>query len=313
MAMRVTITGATGLIGRRVVARLRARGDEVTVLSRDPERARTRLESATAGPGALQAAGWDLWSQAAPTEALTGRDAIVHLAGENIAQRWSEGAKERIRESRMKGTAHLVAAIGALPEDQRPRVLVSSSGVGYYGAHGEEPIDEEAPPGADFLAQTCCEWEQRAQAAERLGVRVLRIRTGVVLDQSGGALSKMLPPFKLGVGGPVAGGRQYMSWIHVEDLVGMMIAAIDDERWDGAINATAPEPVPNRDFSKALGRALHRPALLPVPGAALKALYGDMSVLVTSGARVLPARALVLGYEFRFPKLDGALLDALGS
>lgn len=323
--MRVTVTGATGLIGPRLVARLRARGDEVTVLSREPQRARTRLEgvaatrgaSAAATPaastGALQTASWDLWSQAAPAEALTGRDAVVHLAGENIAQRWSDQAKQRIRDSRVKGTGNLVDGISSLPAEERPRVLVSSSGVGYYGPHGEEPIDEEAPPGTDFLAQTCSEWEQKARAAERLGVRVARIRTGVVLDKSGGALSKMLPPFKLGVGGPVAGGRQYMSWIHVEDLVGIMIAAIDDQRWQGAINATAPEPLPNRDFSKALGRALHRPAFLPVPAAALELLYGEMAVLVTSGVRVLPAKALMLGYEFRFPKLDAALQDALSA
>jgi uncharacterized protein (TIGR01777 family) len=184
---------------------------------------------------------------------------------------------------------------------------VSSSAIGYYGAHGDEPIDEEAPAGDDFLARTCRAWELEALEAEALRMRVASIRTGVVLERNGGALGKMLPPFKLGVGGPVAGGRQFVSWIHVDDLVGIALAAVDDERWHGPINATAPEPQRNADFSKALGRALHRPSLLPIPGAALRLLYGEMAEIVTSGARVLPAKALVLGYQFSYPRLDGAL------
>jgi uncharacterized protein (TIGR01777 family) len=190
-------------------------------------------------------------------------------------------------------------------------VLLSSSGVGYYGAHGDEPIDEEAPAGSDFLAQVCAAWEEEAQAAERLGVRVVRLRTGVVLDPGGGALGKMLAPFKLGVGGPVAGGTQYISWIHVDDLVGIEIAAIDGAQWRGAVNATAPEPQRNRDFSRALGKALRRPSLLPVPGAALRLVYGEMAGIVISGVRALPARALVNGYEFRYPQLEVALRAAL--
>ncbi len=294
--MRVTVTGATGLIGSRLVASLRARGDEVTVLSRDPERG----------------ARWDPMSEPAPSAALAGRDAVVHLAGENVAQRWTASAKRAIRESRVTGTRHLVQGIASVARDERPRVLVSASAIGYYGAHGEEPIDEEAPAGTDFLAQTCAAWEAEAQAAEQLGMRVVRVRTGVVLAPDGGALGKMLTPFKLGVGGPVAGGRQYISWVHTDDLVGILMAALDGEQWRGAVNATAPEPQRNRDFSKALGRALHRPSLLPVPGAALRLLYGEMAEIVTTGARVLPAKALVLGYEFRYPKLDSALRAALG-
>jgi uncharacterized protein len=235
----------------------------------------------------------------------------VHLAGENIAQRWSAQAKRAIRDSRVLGTRHLVEGIAALPEAERPGVLVAGSAIGYYGAHGEEPIDEDVPAGEDFLAQTCREWEAEAVAPERLGVRVVRVRTGVVLDREGGALAKMLPPFKLGVGGPVAGGRQYISWIHPDDLVGIVLGAIDDERWRGPVNATAPHPQRNRDFSKALGRVLGRPSLLPVPGAAIGLLYGEMGQIVTTGARVLPARALVLGYEFRHPELDSALRAAL--
>ncbi|MGA9875252.1 MAG: TIGR01777 family oxidoreductase [Solirubrobacteraceae bacterium] len=314
--MRVTVTGATGLIGPQLVAALRARGDQVTVLSRDPDRAREGLEDSTTptmserAPASIEAIGWDLLHEAAPSDALAGRDAVVHLAGENVAQRWSESAKRAIRDSRVIGTKHLVQGLAALGED-RPRVLVSGSAIGYYGTHGDEPIDEDAPAGVDFLAQTCSAWEAAARAAQPLGVRVVLPRTGVVLDPAGGALGKMLTPFRLGVGGPVAGGRQYISWIHTDDLVGIVLAAIDGEQWFGAVNATAPDPQRNSDFSKALGRALHRPALLPVPGAALRLMYGDMAEIVTGGARVLPAKALVLGYEFRYPELDAALRAAL--
>ncbi len=317
--MRVTVTGATGLIGSKLVASLRARGDELTLLSRDPRRARGSLEPSTSPPasspggtGALQAVRWDPAGEPAPSAALAGADAVVHLAGENVAQRWTASAKRAIRESRVTGTRHLVQGLASVARDERPRVLVSASAIGYYGAHSEEPIDEEAPAGTDFLAQTCAAWEAEAQAAEQLGVRVVRVRTGVVLAPDGGALGKMLPPFKLGVGGPVAGGRQYISWIHTDDLVGILMAAVDGEQWRGPVNATAPEPQRNRDFSKALGRALRRPSLLPVPGAALRLLYGEMAEIVTTGARVLPAKALVLGYEFHYPKLDSALQAALG-
>jgi uncharacterized protein len=303
--MRVTVTGATGLIGPRVVASLQARGDEVTVLTRDPERARERL------PGIHQATRWDLLGEPAPTAALAGRDVVVHLAGENVAQRWSASAKQAIRDSRVNGTKHLVQGLAALEQGERPQTLVSSSAIGYYGARGDEPIDEDVPAGQDFLARTCRDWELEALEAEALGMRVASVRTGVVLDRNGGALGKMLPPFKLGVGGPVAGGRQFVSWIHVDDLVGITLSAIDSELWHGPINATAPEPQRNRDFSKALGRALHRPSLLPIPGAALRLLYGEMAEIVTSGARVLPAKALVLGYQFSYPQLDVALRSTL--
>ena len=195
--------------------------------------------------------------------------------------------------------------------DRRPRTLISGSAVGYYGARGEEPLDEDSPAGNDFLAETCVAWETEAAKASELGMRVAVVRTGVVLDREGGALAKMLPPFRLGVGGPVAGGEQYMSWIHREDLVGMICAALEDERWSGPVNGTAPEPVSNREFSHALGRALHRPSLLPVPGFALGLLYGEMAEIVTTGARVMPAKALVLGYQFRHPELAEALGSAL--
>jgi uncharacterized protein (TIGR01777 family) len=304
---RVTLTGATGLIGPPLVAALQDAGAHVSVLTRDPERARRRL--AREGHEPVEAHEWDLMSEPAPAAALEDRDAVVHLAGENIAQRWSAQAKRAIRESRVTGTRNLLAGMRAA--ERPPRALISSSGVGYYGAHGEEPLDEEAPPGSDFLAQVCVEWEAAAQEAEGLGARVVCVRTGVVLHRDGGALEKMLPPFRLGVGGPVAGGRQFISWVHREDLVGIFVAAVQDERWRGAVNATAPTPVSNGDFSRALGRALGRPALLPVPGAALRLLYGEMAEIVTEGARVVPAKALVLGYEFAHPELDEALSSAL--
>jgi uncharacterized protein len=302
-AGRVLVTGATGLIGPRVVAALQKRGSEVTVLSRDPDRARGVL-------GNVQAHHWDLLGEPAPAAALQGCEAVIHLAGEPVAQRWSDAAKTAIRDSRVTGTRNLLEGIRALSE--RPAVLVSSSAIGYYGPHGEEPIDEEAPAGTDFLARVCAEWERQAAPAADLGMRVVCVRTGVVLDSHGGALAKMLPPFRLGIGGPVAGGSQYISWVHTEDLVGLMLAAMDGERWSGPINATAPEPLSNAAFSKTLGKILRRPALLPVPALALRVLYGDMAEIVTTGARVVPAKPLMLGYEFAHPHLEPALRSALG-
>jgi uncharacterized protein (TIGR01777 family) len=282
--MRVTITGASGLIGSKLVAALEQRGDEVTRVSlRD-------------GPP--------------DTADLAGREAIVHLAGEPVAQRWSDASRARIRSSREQGTRQLVEAIGQA--DPRPRALISSSAVGYYGPHGDELVDETTPPGNDFLAGVCVVWEREADRAAELGLRVVKVRTGVVLDPGGGALSKMLLPFKLGGGGPVAGGKQYMPWIHVDDVVGMYLRAIDDPAWRGAVNATAPEPVTNRTFSKALGKALHRPAVAPIPGAAIRLLYGDMAEIVTKGQRVIPKRTVELGYTFQHADLDEALASALG-
>jgi uncharacterized protein len=299
--MRVTITGASGLIGTKLVRALRARGDAVTVLSRDPERAAQTL--------GVDAEAWRPTEEPAPAAALAGRDAVVHLAGERVDQRWSDGAREAIRVSREAGTRHLVD--GLRGTDPRPDALVSSSAVGYYGARGDEVVDESTPAGNGFLAEVCAAWEHQAERAEELGMRVVRVRTGVVLDSSGGALARMLTPFKLGVGGPVAGGDQYMPWIHVDDLVGVYLAAIDGCDWSGPVNATAPEPVTNAAFSKALGGALHRPAVLPIPGAALRLRYGDMAEIVTEGQRAVPRRTLELGYEFRHADLDEALRDAL--
>jgi uncharacterized protein (TIGR01777 family) len=300
--MKITLTGATGLIGQRLVGALKDRGDDVTVLSRNAEKATAAL--------GVPAVAWDAMAGPAPTEALSGRDAVVHLAGEPVAQRWNAERKQAIRDSREIGTRNLVAGIEAA--SPRPGALISSSAVGYYGKHGDERIEESTPPGSDFLAGVCVMWEAEADKAIGLGLRVVHIRTGVVLDQTGGALKTMLPPFKMGVGGPVAGGRQYMPWIHLDDIVGLYLKALDDTTWAGAYNGSAPEPVTNKEFSKALGKALHRPSFAPVPALAIKALYGEMSEIVTEGQRAVPKRALEGGYVFAHPGLDEALADALG-
>ncbi len=301
--MRVVVSGATGLIGTQLVAALKARGDDVTVLSRNPEQAAAAL--------GVKAVAWQPLSGPPPTEALAGRDAVIHLAGEPVAQRWSAAAKQAILDSRETGTRHLVDAIAA--SDRKPAALLSSSAVGYYGKHGDDVVTEQTAAGNDFLAGVCVAWEREALRAEALGLRVVIVRTGVVLDASGGALKAMLPPFKAGVGGPVAGGRQYMPWIHCDDIVGLYLAALDDPSWSGPVNGTAPEPVSNAVFSKALGRALGRPAVLPVPGFAIRAIYGEMAEIVTEGQRAVPAAAERLGYSFAQPELDEALRAALAT
>lgn len=299
--MKVTVTGATGRIGRHLVAALKARGDDVTVLSRDPESAGRRL--------GVEAAAWDPATQEAPVAALAGRDAVVHLAGEDVGQRWSKEAKARILDSREAGTRNLVRAM--LAADPAPGVLVCASASGFYGARGDERVDETSPPGRDWLADVVVRWEAQADAAAKRGVRVVKVRTGIVLDAEGGALAKMLPPFKAGLGGPIGGGRQVMPWIHLDDLVGIYLAALDSPGFSGAINASAPAPVTNKEFSHALGRALHRPAVAPVPGFTIKAMYGEMSQIVLGGVRMVPGRAAELGYDFAHTDIDAALSDTL--
>jgi uncharacterized protein (TIGR01777 family) len=303
--MRVVITGATGTIGLALADALRARGDQVVALSRDPERGQRVL-----GDGA-ELYGWaDPTGEPPPAESLRGTDAVVHLLGEPIAQRWSDDAKQRIRDSRIKSTQQLVQALSGLPDGERPGVLVSQSAVGYYGPRGDAPLDEKSSAGHDFLAEIVVDWE-RAAAAAPSGVRVVYTRTGVVLSSSGGALAKMLPFFKLGVGGPVAGGKQYVPWIHLEDVVGGLICCMDEGAATGPVNLTAPRPVTNRELSSALGHVLGRPAVLPVPGLAVKLLYGEMAEIITGGQRALPARLTGLGYAFRHTEIEAALADVL--
>ncbi|MGI8512510.1 MAG: TIGR01777 family oxidoreductase [Solirubrobacteraceae bacterium] len=305
--MNVAVTGATGLLGSKVVDALVRRGDHVTALSRDPERAREKL-----GEG-VEAMAWaDPKAEAPPAAALAGADGVVHLLGEPVAQRWGESTKREIHDSRVLSTRNLVAALRDVPAEQRPKALVSQSAIGYYGPRGDEPVDESEPPGEDFLAQVCSEWESTARTAEELGLRVVTTRTGVVLSEGGGALEKMLPPFKLGVGGPVAGGGQYVPWVHTDDVVGGLLHCLDSADAAGAVNLTAPEPVTNKELSKALGRVLHRPAVAPVPALAVKALYGEMAIIVITGVRAVPRRLQELGYGFRRPDLEDALRAATG-
>jgi uncharacterized protein len=302
--VRVSVTGATGTLGQALVAALLARGDEVAALSRDAGRALEVL------PAGVEAFSWPAPKhEPPPAEALEGVDGVIHLLGEPIAQRWTDAARREIRDSRVLSTRNLAAALAELSE--RPGVLVSQSASGYYGAGGDEPVDESGAPGDDFLARVTIDWEKQARTTEELGIRVALTRTGVVLSPGGGALEKMLPFFKLGIGGPVAGGRQYVPWIHLDDVVGALIFSLDDPDVRGPVNVSAPQPVTNAELSKALGRVLRRPAVAPVPALAVKLLYGEMASVVTSGVRMVPRRLEELGYEFRRPELEPALRVAV--
>jgi uncharacterized protein (TIGR01777 family) len=302
--MRVLVTGASGLLGSAVCDALLARGDEVVGLTRDPDRA--RLKNPTVS--------WHAWRPTTepPSEAaLDGIDGVVNLIGEEINQRLTDQAKVRIRESRIVGTRNLLQGIES--SSTEPSVFVGQSAIGYYGDRGAQIVDEESDPGEPgFITDVVTDWEAAEREAEGAFDRVAIFRTGLVLTKDGGLLAQLLLPFKLGLGGPIAGGEQYMSWIHIEDVVGLFLWALDDHRVWGVINGTAPNPVTNREFSKALGRALHRPAVVPVPKFAVAALRGgELADAVAGGARVVPRRAQDLGYEFRHAELDEALRDAL--
>jgi hypothetical protein len=234
----------------------------------------------------------------------------VHLAGETVSQRWNTKVRSKILDSREQGTRQLVAGLQAA--DPPPRRLVSASASAYYGPHGDEIVDETSPPSDDWLADVCVRWEREADAAAQLGIEVVKVRTGLTLDAGYGALASMLPPFKLGVGGPLAGGGQYVPWLHTDDLIGMYVRAIDAAGFTGPINGCAPVPVTNKELSRALGRALHRPAIFPVPGLAAKLMVGEVAKYAISGVRMVPGRAGELGYAFAFPELPAALADVLG-
>ena len=302
--MRVLITGATGTIGLAVADALRTRGDQIVGVSRDPDRGQRVL-----GAGAEVHAWPDPTAAPPPAQALR-VDAVVHLLGEPIDQRWTPESRQRIHDSRVLSTRQLVAGIGELSASERPRVLVSQSAVGYYGDRGDTRLTEDAGPGGDWLSQLVVAWEAAALQASSV-MRVATTRTGVVLSPSGGALAKMLPFFKLGIGGPVAGGHQYVPWIHLDDVVGGLLCCVDEDGAVGAVNLTAPEPVTNAALSRALGRALGRPAFLPVPGFAIRLLYGEMAELVTAGQRAIPACLEQLGYGFAHPDVEPALRDVL--
>ena len=291
------------MIGSTVCDALLARGDEVTGLSRDPETARRTNPTVR----------WHRWQptmERPPAEAFDEVEGVIHLLGESLDQRWTDEAKQRILESRRAGTHNLVQAIGAL--ERMPKVLVSQSAIGYYGDRGEAILDESADPGSDFAAEVVLEWENAAHEADGLGIRLAVIRSGLVLDPRDGLLKQLLTPFKLGVGGPIAGGRQDMSWIHIDDEVRVLLWALDDERVGGTVNSTSPNPVTNRELAKTLGRVLRRPAVMPVPGFAVALLRGrELAETVKGGQRVVPRRALDLGFSFQHPDLEPALRDLL--
>jgi uncharacterized protein (TIGR01777 family) len=301
--MRILVTGASGKIGSSVSDALLARGDEVVGLSRDPKRARKTNPTVN----------WHAWN---PTEerpleaAFEGVDGVINLIGEEINQRLTPAAKQRIRDSRVRATKNLVDGVAAAPE--KPKVLVSQSAVGYYGDQGEAIIDEGKPKGEGFLSDLPAEWEEAARRAEDIGVRVAIFRSAPVLDPRGGLLKQLLLPFRLGVGGPLAGGGQYMPLIHRDDEAGLFVWALDNDEVNGTLNASLPNPVTNREFSKALGRVLRRPAIAPVPRFAVAALRGgELTDGVLWSQRVIPRRTLDLGYEFRFAEVEPALRDLL--
>jgi len=301
--LRVLIAGATGFIGRALVPRLQCDGHAVVAWVRSETRALDLLGadvdivSTSAGHDALVAA-------------LSHCDAVVNITGETLlARRWTPARRAELRASRIDVTTQLVSAIEAA--SPRPRVLISGSAVGFYGDRGDDVLDETSSPRDDFLSQLCRDWEAAAERATTLGLRVVRLRTGVVIGRAGGALSQMLPPFKAGVGGPVGSGRQYFPWIHLHDLVNLIAVAIQDERYIGAVNAVAPDVVTSRTFARALGRALRRPAILPTPTFVLRGVFGEAAVVVLGSQRVEPEAARSNGFVWKFPSLDAALRDVV--
>ena len=298
--MNITITGATGFIGRQLIERLGKEPHQLHALSRST--------NTNFGDTAVWISKWDPMVEDPPPESLANADAIVHLVGEPVAQRWTPEAKIKIRESRVRSTERLVNALAKQP--RRPAVLVCGSAIGIYGPRGDEILTEDSTPGNDFLADVCQDWEKQAMKAESLGIRVARIRTGVVLGKVGGALEKMLPPFKMFVGGRIGSGKQWMSWIHLDDLVGIIHHALVNSM-NGAFNGTAPNPVTNAAFTSELAGALGRPAIFPVPGFALKAMFGEMAEMLLGGQRVLPKATEGAGYRFQHPELGPALRTIL--
>lgn len=299
--MRALVTGATGFVGPHLLRRL----DRPVVLSRDDPRTKEIVRQLN-----LQSFSWNALAGPPPLEAFDGIDTVFHLAGDPIASsRWNVEKKRRIRESRELGTRHLVQAIGQLR--QRPRVLVSASAVGWYGSHGDEILDETSSPGNGFLAEVCQAWEREAQAAADLGVRVVSVRIGIVMGPGGGALQDLLPMFRLGLGGPLGSGRQWMPWVHIDDLVAIFLHAAQHDNLSGPVNGTAPNPVTNKQFTKALARALHRPAFLPVPYFALRVGLGEFAKVLFDSQRAVPKAICASGFQFQYPEIDSALREII--
>jgi uncharacterized protein (TIGR01777 family) len=307
--MQVFVTGGTGLIGSRLVRRLMERRDRPVVLTR-----REATAEKLFGKSCRIVEGDSM--KAGPWQDIAAEcDAVVNLAGENLFNhRWNDQFKALMTDSRLQTTAHVVEALGRRPhrEDGTPKVLVNASAIGIYGPHGDEELTEESPPASDFLANVCVQWEKAARAVESFGVRCALTRIGVVLAKEGGALKQLWTPFSLGMGGPAGDGRQWMSWIHIEDMIGVLLLALDNNEAVGPLNAVAPNPVTNRDFATAFGKALHRPSFLPTPRFVLRAMLGESADIVTTGQRVLPKRTLALGYPYKFPQIDAALADIVG-
>ncbi len=299
--MKALITGGTGLLGRELLANL----PDAVVSSRGPATTGSKL-------GSVRAVRWDPAREAAPREAFQGVEAIFNLAGEPVAEgRWTEEKKRRIRDSRVAGTRNLVAGLRAL--DPKPKVLVCASAVGYYGDRGDEELNESSQAGRGFLAEVCAEWEREALAAESFGVRVVCVRIGIVLAPGGGALARMITPFKLGAGGRLGSGKQWMPWIHIDDAVGVLLHAARTAGVRGAINAVSPHPVTNAEFTRALAHALHRPAFLQVPKTVLRIAFGEMSEILMASQRVLPHVAGRTGYAFKHTELEGALAAVMAA
>jgi hypothetical protein len=301
---RIVIAGGTGFIGRRLAARLTARGDEVTVLTRDPSKTAGKL------PEKVRAAAWNPSDPASFASEIEAADVVVNLSGEPVAQRWTEAVRKRIVESRADVTRAVVDAIGAAKH--KPEVLVNASATGWYGPQAADvALDESAPRGEGFLADVVAGWEAEATKVTAHGVRGVQVRIGVVFGDDGGALEKMLPPFKAFVGGPVGNGKQIVSWIHRDDIVELLAFATTETRATGPINGTAPGACTQKELATAIGAALSRPSWLPVPAAAMELMMGEASSIITTGQRVVPQRALDLGFVFRFPDIGPALVDLL--
>lgn len=297
--MNILITGATGFIGKRLIERLLERRHFVSIFTRKVE------------PRDDRNVGQYFWDMKAPapTEPFREVDVVIHLAGEPVAQRWSDEVKHKIRESREMGTRYLIESMARLSSP--PKTLISASASGYYGDRGEEVLTESSLPGSGFLPEVCVAWETEASRARQLGMRMAAIRTGIVLGTEGGALAQMLPPFRFGAGGKLGSGQQWMSWIHLDDLVDMYVHAVENDSVSGPVNGVAPHPVRNEEFTETLARTLHRPAIIPVPEFALRLLFGEMSRVLLESQRIQPEAAQNFGFEFRYPKLGPALAQLL--
>lgn len=299
--MKVLVTGATGFVGKVVVRQLLEANHEVVVLTRNVAKAAISLGNK------CRYYQWSDTNSLPPLEAFENVEGVIHLMGEPIAQRWNEDVKREIRRSRIEGTKHMVEAMAKL--DSRPKVFVSTSAIGIYGNRESEEINEASSLGNDLVASICKDWESEANKAKDLGVRLVIIRTGIVLGRGGGALSMMLPIFKLGIGGSVGSGNQYMSWIQIEDLAAMYVEALKNSSLEGPMNGTAPYPATNEEFSKALGKVLRRPTFMPVPSFALRMLFGEMSYILLEGQKVLPVKFQEKHFRYRYPTLKMALKE----